>query len=94
MKAPIYNYFSLQPLGIFSMRDRTQHSLRRRLLSHAFSQSNLSGTEPLIKQIIHKLVGHIEAGQGKPLDALLHFRLAAFDITGIELRFGSVAAAG
>jgi cytochrome P450 len=54
MKAPIYETFSLPPIGIFSMRDKAEHSQRRRLLSHAFSQTNLLGTEPLIKDLVKK----------------------------------------
>ncbi|KAH6959580.1 cytochrome P450 [Ilyonectria sp. MPI-CAGE-AT-0026] len=86
-KAPIYDHLSVKPLGIFSMRDRNEHSQRRRLLSHAFSQSNLFETEPLIKQIVQKLISHVEDGLGKPLNMLLLFRLTAFDIVG-ELFLG------
>lgn len=83
MKAPIYDDFSKPYIGIFSMRNKTEHSQRRRLLSHAFSQSNLNNTEPLIKQKIEKLVAIIDGRVGKPLDMLLLFRLLAFDIIGI-----------
>ncbi len=48
MKAPVYVTMSMEPLGIFSMRDKYQHSQRRKLLSHTFSQSNLHESEPLI----------------------------------------------
>ncbi|KAJ9620373.1 hypothetical protein H2204_012283 [Knufia peltigerae] len=87
MKAPIYETFSLPPIGIFSLRDKTEHSQRRRLLSHAFSQASLLGTEPLIKDLVGKLIAHIERGRGRPLDALLLFRLVSFDIVG-ELFLG------
>lgn len=83
MKAPSYETFVVPPVGIFSMRDKIAHSLRRRALSHAFSQSNLYNTEPIIKQIISKLVAHMEGRLGKPTDMLLWFRLTAFDIVGI-----------
>lgn len=82
MKAPIYDNFSSPPIGIFSMRGKAQHSERRRLLSHAFSQVNLSETEPLIEQQIQKLVRRVEANLSKPLDMLELFRMTAFDIVG------------
>jgi cytochrome P450 len=50
MKAPIYDSMSVKPPGIFSLRDKEQHRERRRLLSHAFSQSNLYKAEPLITE--------------------------------------------
>lgn len=84
-KAPIYDHLSVKPLGIFSMRDRKEHSQRRRLLSHAFSQSNLIDTEPLIGKIIGNLVGRIDDTIGESLDVLLCFRLTAFDIVGLYL---------
>jgi len=82
MKAPIYETMSLPPLGIFSMTDRRAHSQRRKYLSHAFSQSNLLDTEPLIAQHILKLQKRVKAGLAKPLDMLALFRLLAFDIVG------------
>ncbi|KEF60630.1 uncharacterized protein A1O9_02191 [Exophiala aquamarina CBS 119918] len=87
MKAPSYETFVVPPVGIFSMRDKAAHSQRRRLLSHAFSQSNLYDTEPIIGQIISKLVAHLEGRLGKSTDMLLWFRLTAFDIVG-ELFLG------
>ena len=83
MKAPSYEAFVVPPIGIFSMRDKVAHSQRRRLLSHAFSQSNLLDTQPIIKQIISKLVTHVEGRLGTPADMLLWFRLTAFDIVGM-----------
>ncbi|KAL6245307.1 hypothetical protein RBB50_008082 [Rhinocladiella similis] len=87
MKAPIYDDFSKPYIGIFSMRNKAEHSQRRRLLSHAFSQSNLNNTEPLIKQKVEKLVTIIDGQAGKLQDMLLLFRLLAFDIIG-ELFLG------
>lgn len=82
MKAPIYDSFSIKPLGIFSMRDRAEHSQRRKLLSHAFSQSNLFNAEPLIKEQIGALLTHVANRLDKPLDMLSLFRIIAFDIVG------------
>lgn len=83
MKAPVYETMSLPPLGIFSLIDRQAHSQRRKYLSHAFSQSNLLGTEPLIAQKVQKLVNKVQDGIGKPIDMLALFRLLAFDIVGL-----------
>jgi benzoate 4-monooxygenase len=85
LKAPIYETMSVPPLGIFSLRDKTEHSKRRRLLSHVFSQSNISQSESLVAKQVHRLVHeHVEVGLGKPLDMLLLFRLTAFDIVGMS----------
>lgn len=83
MKAPIYDAFTEDPVGIFSMRDRAAHSQRRRLLSRTFSHANLNNTEPIIKQAIEKLVARMDRSLGKPQDMLLTFRLLSFDIIGM-----------
>ncbi len=85
LKAPVYESLTLPPNGVFSMRDKTAHAQRRRLLSHAFSQSNLHECEPLIDQQIHKLVEVVRDSAGKPIDMLNWFRLAAFDIVGNDM---------
>lgn len=82
MKAPVYDNFVTPPVGIFSMRDKAAHSQRRRLLSHAFSQSNLLNAEPIISQVISKLLEQLRGKIDQPVDALLLFRLTAFDIVG------------
>lgn len=82
MKAPVYDHFSVHPVGIFSMRDRVEHGQRRRLLSHVFSQSNLLETEALIGQIIEKMTARVIKEQGRPVDVLGLFRLTALEIVG------------
>ncbi|KEF61168.1 uncharacterized protein A1O9_02733 [Exophiala aquamarina CBS 119918] len=69
------------------MRDKVQHSKRRKLLSHAFSQSNLYECEPLIHKQIEKLITVLQSRIGKPTDMLNWFRLTAFDVVG-ELFLG------
>jgi hypothetical protein len=54
-KALVYETMSIPPLGIFSLRDKNEHSQRRRLLSHVFSQSNLLDSEPIIMSHVRKL---------------------------------------
>ncbi len=81
-KAPIYEHITLPPLGVFSLINKSAHSQRRRLLSHAFSQSNLLESEPLIRQHVHNLLEHISGRPEEPLDMLKCFRMIAFDIVG------------
>jgi cytochrome P450 len=83
MKAPIYDTMSIPPFGIFSMRNRTDHSQRRRLLSHAFAQSSLLESEPLIKNNIKALVSRLGSELNKPVDVMSLFRLLAFDVVGM-----------
>lgn len=82
IKAPIYESMTQQPMGIFGLRDRAAHGQRRKLLSHAFSQSNLQECEPLIQQKLDKLIATMEKNAGLPLDMLKWFRLTAFDVVG------------
>jgi cytochrome P450 len=82
MKAPIYHTMSLPPFGIFSMRNRADHSQRRRLLSHAFAQSSLYESEPLIKDNVKALLSRLENGLEMAVDVMSLFRLLAFDIVG------------
>ncbi len=85
IKAPIYETMSQPPLGIFSLRDKSLHSRRRRLLSHAFAQSNLFDAEPLILQHVQRLLNRVQDNLSKPsLDMLALFRLTAFDIVGTD----------
>ncbi|KIW99286.1 uncharacterized protein Z519_00949 [Cladophialophora bantiana CBS 173.52] len=87
MKAPVYESMTMPPNGVFSMRDKIQHSQRRRLLSHAFSQSNLQECEPLIQKQIENLLDVLRRNAGTPIDMLNWFRLTAFDVVG-ELFLG------
>ena len=82
LKAPAYDDMSTPPYGIFSLRDKAEHSHRRKLLSHAFSQASLDETEPLIQSLITKLATQIRNNIGKPLNMLLRFRCLSMDIVG------------
>ncbi|KAK5017362.1 hypothetical protein LTR16_001803 [Cryomyces antarcticus] len=90
MKAPVYDDFSLQPVGIFGMRKKEDHKQRRRLLSHAFAQSTLLETEPLIAGVVKLLLEHVESNVGQPLDVLALFRMLALDVVG-ELEHTRIA---
>jgi cytochrome P450 len=82
LKAPAYDNMSTPPYGIFALRDRTEHSKRRKLLSHAFSQASLNETIPTIHNLISKLGSRIRTDFGKPLNMLLLFRCLSLDIVG------------
>ena len=81
-KAPIYETFSVKPLGIFSLRDKTMHSERRRLLSHAFSQANLYDTEPLIAEKVDRLNQLVQDHADQPLNIFALFRMLALEVVG------------
>jgi cytochrome P450 len=82
MKAEIYDSMSVPPYGIFSLRTREAHSQRRRLLSHAFAQSSLLDSEPLIRAHVEQLYRIIQSRLSQPVDVMRLFRLVAFDIVG------------
>lgn len=82
MKAPIYDDFSLHPVGVFSMRNKNDHKERRKLLSHAFAQSNLLETEPLIVTVVKQFLKRVESKVGHPQDVLALFRMLALDVVG------------
>lgn len=82
IKAPVYEFMTQKPHGIFALRDRVAHGQRRKLLSHAFSQSNIRECEPLIQNHVDKLLLAVEKSAGKPIDMLRWFRLTAFDVVG------------
>jgi cytochrome P450 len=82
LKSDFYDSVAKANVGIFSMRNKAEHSRRRRLLSHAFSQQNLLNTEPLIREQVKRLVTRVDESVGRAVDMFLLFRLAAFDIIG------------
>jgi hypothetical protein len=82
MKAPVDDSMSVPPGGIFSFRNKQQHSQRRRLLSHAFSQANISHTERLIREHIKCFVDLMDQKLGVPVDVFTTFRTLSFDIVG------------
>ncbi|QKX63893.1 uncharacterized protein TRUGW13939_11065 [Talaromyces rugulosus] len=83
MKGAVYDTSGRK--GIFVMRDKYEHRERRRILNHAFTQSNLFDLEPLMKDHIQKLCHKI--GGRQKTDVLISFRLLALDIVG-ELFLG------
>ncbi|KAK0924020.1 hypothetical protein LTR29_018195 [Friedmanniomyces endolithicus] len=88
MKAPVYETMSVKPLGIFSLRNKADHSRRRSLLSHAFSHANLDATGPLIRARVERLIQVVGNSANGPLDVFMTFRLFALDVVG-ELFLGA-----
>jgi hypothetical protein len=86
MKAPVYDSMSVKPLGIFSLRDK---KARRRVLSHAFSQSNAMACVALMQQHLQRLVGVVDQASGEAVDVFLLFRLFALGVVG-KSRFRAV----
>jgi len=84
MKAPMYNFIARR--GVFNMRDKAAHKQRRKLLSHAFSQSNVNDMEPLIGDQVRKLLAAIEKHSEEPLDVYHWFRMLALDVAGVLSR--------
>lgn len=80
MKAPVYETMSVKPLGIFSLRNKADHSRRRSLLSHAFSHANLDATGPLIRARVERLIQVVGNSANGPLDVFMTFRLFALDV--------------
>lgn len=87
MKAPWYDAMSVEPLGIFSERDRKKHADRRRLLKPAFGQTAINEVEPTIDMLVLKLVNRILEARDNPVDVLSSFRRLSLDVVG-ELFFG------
>ncbi|KAK5073278.1 hypothetical protein LTR64_008350 [Lithohypha guttulata] len=87
MKAPWYDAMSVEPLGIFSERDRKKHADRRRLLKPAFGQAAINEVEPTIDMLVLKLVNRILEARENPVDVLSSFRRLSLDVVG-ELFFG------
>jgi cytochrome P450 len=75
-------------VNIFATRDEKFHSLRRRQLSHAFSQSSILRMEEYIDGCLSQLVDALDryAHSGEVVDLKSWIRLYIFDVLG-ELAF-------
>lgn len=85
LKAPMYEMLSIPPLGIFAMTNRNDHRQRRKLLSHAFSQSNLHESEPLILLQVGQLIQTLNNSRGQSVNVMDLFRMFALDVVGMVL---------
>ncbi|KAL7415813.1 cytochrome P450 [Mrakia frigida] len=101
LKAEFYDAFVSIRRGVFNTRDRTEHTRKRKLVSHVFSQKNVLSFTSYIHTSIDLLVAQwdrILASSSSPkpttttttiaeFDTLPWFNFLAFDIIG-SLAFG------
>lgn len=61
LKTDFYDAFVSIRRGLFNTRNRAEHSRKRKIVSHVFSQKNVVGFETHIHAAIKKLVGRWDA---------------------------------
>ncbi|RFU79485.1 cytochrome p450 [Trichoderma arundinaceum] len=82
------NYDLTKPMTSLHMfRDKSLHSVRRRVWSQAFSDRALRGYEQRMQEYRDMLFDRIVASNGQPIDMAKWFRFYSFDIMG-DLAFG------
>ena len=59
IKSDVYNQMVHRAANILTLRDKTQHGVRRRILSQGFSENALRGFEPAVLAQIEKFVRKI-----------------------------------
>ena len=82
--------------GMFNVRDRAQHTRKRKIVSNTFSQKSISQFEPFVHSNLELFVkrwDEMAAAQGNAekytkLDVLNWFNYLAFDVIG-DLAFGA-----
>ncbi|KAK4054435.1 hypothetical protein OIV83_000929 [Microbotryomycetes sp. JL201] len=99
LKTDFYDAFVSIHRGLFNTRDRAQHTRKRKIVSHTFSQKSVQEFEPYIAATIRELVNKWDelakkraeqSGKMKGyavIDTLDWFNALAFDIIG-DLAFG------
>ncbi|KAL9062723.1 MAG: hypothetical protein Q9157_008685 [Trypethelium eluteriae] len=94
LKSEYYDAFVSIRRGVFNTRDRTEHSRKRKTISHTFSLKSVGQFEQYMHHNLEELVkqwDRISAnahGQYAKMDALHWFNYLAFDIIG-DLAFGA-----
>ncbi|KAH7106148.1 benzoate 4-monooxygenase [Auriculariales sp. MPI-PUGE-AT-0066] len=90
LKSDFYDAFVSIQRGLFNTRDRAEHTRKRKIISHTFSQKSISQFEPYIHHNLEMFVkqwdGIVARGAGT-IDCLKWFNYLAFDIIG-DLAFG------
>jgi cytochrome P450 len=84
-KAPVYHDFeeSTENLTSFSLTDKQDHRMRRRIVSQAFSTRALKENEKIIfEDGVKKMAGYIDRRKDKPIDIGKMFNNATLDIIG------------
>ncbi|GAO19175.1 uncharacterized protein UV8b_00540 [Ustilaginoidea virens] len=100
LKSDFYDAFVSIRRGLFSTRDRVEHSRKRKIISHTFSGRSVLEFEPYIQQNMALFVQQLDrliqqsphrtgAGQNEArIDILPWFNFLAFDVIG-DLAFGA-----
>ncbi|KAK5052108.1 hypothetical protein LTR84_002912 [Exophiala bonariae] len=65
---------------LFTLRDRSLHRDRKKLMAHAFSESTILQGEHLVAEQIEKFLSKIEDQQGTAMDVYMWFRCLTLDI--------------
>ncbi|KAG7527828.1 hypothetical protein FFLO_06571 [Filobasidium floriforme] len=92
-KADFYDAFVSIRRGLFNTRDRKEHTRKRKIVSHVFSQKNVLEFEEHIQDVIDNLFGKWDAMsrdkklQTQGFDILDWLNFFAFDVIG-SLAFG------
>ncbi|KAG9245974.1 cytochrome P450 [Calycina marina] len=94
LKSNYYDAFVSIQRGLFSTRDRAEHTRKRKTISHTFSTKSIGQFETYINQNLSIFVRQWDAlsnnahGQYAKIDCLHWFNYLAFDIIG-DLAFGA-----
>ncbi|RDL30137.1 uncharacterized protein BP5553_10415 [Venustampulla echinocandica] len=85
-KGPFYNV--LHPrMALNMIRDRPEHTKRRKDWDRGFSSRALRDYEPRVVKYTDQLVAHIQSTQGTPVNVSDWFNFYSFDVMG-DLAFG------
>ncbi|KAI8955134.1 cytochrome P450 [Xylaria longipes] len=96
LKSEFYDAFVSIKRGLFNTRDRTEHTRKRKLVSHTFAPKSISQFEPYIAENLETFVNRWdELAEKSPrgdktahVDCLKWFNYVAFDTIG-DLAFGA-----
>ncbi|RYC62791.1 hypothetical protein CHU98_g3423 [Xylaria longipes] len=96
LKSEFYDAFVSIKRGLFNTRDRTEHTRKRKLVSHTFAPRSISQFEPYIAENLETFVNRWdELAEKSPrgdktahVDCLKWFNYVAFDTIG-DLAFGA-----
>ncbi|KAJ6149580.1 hypothetical protein N7471_000779 [Penicillium samsonianum] len=98
LKDHYYEAFVARTPGMFNVRDRAEHTRKRKIISHAFSPRSVAEFEPFMAENLERwtsqldrIAGSQSQNNGKvfaPYNAMPWFSYLAFDIIG-DLAFGS-----
>ncbi|KAI0465624.1 cytochrome P450 [Xylaria cf. heliscus] len=96
LKSEFYDAFVSIKRGLFNTRDRTEHTRKRKLVSHTFAPKSVSQFEPYIAENLETFVNRWdELAEKSPrgdktahVDCLKWFNYVAFDTIG-DLAFGA-----